>query len=131
MGKVHHHTTLQDFNQDYNSDKKLVIQFTAAWCGPCKVISPKVEALAKDHKHIKFIKIDVDDKSLEEVVQKFGIRSMPTFVLLHNKLVINQFSGANEETLKNSLILFKQEEVLEHKKLDDFKEKEVHEHKKT
>ena len=106
---------LDDFNQDYNSDKKLLIQFSAAWCSRCKQIKPKVEELVSNHQKIKFIQIDIDDESFKEVVQKFGIRTLPTFALVHKTKVVEIFSGSDitkaQDRLKTSLNTFEQHEA--------------------
>ncbi|KAJ2745728.1 hypothetical protein GGI20_001952 [Coemansia sp. BCRC 34301] len=56
---------------------KVVVDFTATWCGPCKVISPKFAKLAAEFPDVAFLKVDVDDVS--EVAQAQGITAMPTF----------------------------------------------------
>ena len=64
------------------ADKKVVIDFYATWCGPCKKISPILEEIAGEHDDIKLIKVDVDKN--EVLAQKFNITAMPTLVVLEN-----------------------------------------------
>ena len=64
------------------ADEKVVIDFYATWCGPCKKISPILEEIAGEHDDIKLIKVDVDKN--EVLAQKFNITAMPTLVVLEN-----------------------------------------------
>ncbi|KAJ1651220.1 hypothetical protein IWQ61_008166 [Dispira simplex] len=58
----------------------VVVYFTAAWCGPCRMISPVVDRMAKEHPDICFVKVDVDEHSA--VSAKYGVQAMPTFKLV-------------------------------------------------
>lgn len=80
---------------------KVVLDFTATWCPPCKRIAPVFEKLAKDNPEIEFYKVDVDDAA--DVAEKCEIQSMPTFKFFHNGECVKTFSGASEEQLQNSL----------------------------
>ncbi|CAI2297234.1 unnamed protein product [Caenorhabditis sp. 36 PRJEB53466] len=74
--------------------------FTASWCGPCQHIYPEVETQSAEYcDQLTFFKIDVDDN--EQLVEEFGIGSMPTFVLLIDGQKREQFSGANVEKLRD------------------------------
>lgn len=80
-------------------DKLVVIDFHAQWCGPCKMIAPKLEELANQYDgEIVVLKIDVDE--CEELAVQFGISSMPTFVFQKSGKKLEEFSGANYERLK-------------------------------
>ncbi|KAK9090613.1 hypothetical protein Sjap_023790 [Stephania japonica] len=63
-----------------DSPKLLVIDFTASWCGPCKMMAPVFAQLSTEFTDVQFVKIDVDE--LKDVAQEFGVRAMPTFVLV-------------------------------------------------
>ncbi|XP_066153975.1 thioredoxin-2 [Euwallacea fornicatus] len=80
----------------------VVIDFFATWCGPCKIIGPKLDELAKEYPDIHILKVDVDE--CEEIAMDYNISSMPTFVFIKNKSVVLTFSGANYEKLKNSIL---------------------------
>ena len=61
------------------SDKPVVVDFTAAWCAPCRVMGPVLEELAAEREDVRFVKLDVD--SNQETVARYGVMSMPTFVV--------------------------------------------------
>ncbi|XP_053989898.1 thioredoxin-2 [Hylaeus volcanicus] len=86
-------------------DKLIVIDFYATWCGPCKMIAPKIEELSKEMPDVMFLKVDVDE--CEDVAEKYKITSMPTFILLKNGKQVESFSGANYEKLKSTILQHK------------------------
>lgn len=85
-------------------DKLVVIDFYATWCGPCKIISPVVDKFAKKFEgEVIFLKVDVDDKGAEELVNDFKIEIMPTFVFQRNGKTIGLISGSNEQKLLDKI----------------------------
>ncbi|KAF7513078.1 thioredoxin trx1 [Endocarpon pusillum] len=83
-------------------DSLVVLDCFATWCGPCKVIAPKVVQLAKEFQDARFYKIDVDEVS--DVAQELGIRAMPTFLLFKNGEKVGEVVGANEKALKAAIV---------------------------
>ena len=80
------------------SKGKVVIDFSAVWCGPCKKIAPFFEQLSKKHPDICFLKTDVDEA--ESVANKYKIEAMPTFVFINNGKVVNRLEGADQKSLE-------------------------------
>lgn len=76
----------------------VVLDCFATWCGPCKVIAPKVVKFSEQYPNAKFFKVDVDEVS--DVAQELGIRAMPTFLLFKNGEKVGEVVGANEKALE-------------------------------
>jgi len=82
--------------------KLVVVDFYATWCGPCKQISPKIEALSGELPNVVFLKVDVDE--CEDVAVKYKISCMPTFIFFRNGEQVDSFSGANEPKLRETIL---------------------------
>ena len=75
-----------------NSEKPVLLDFWAPWCGPCRMVSPIVDEIASERGDIKVGKINVDEQS--ELAGQFGIMSIPTLVVMKGGKVVNQMVGA-------------------------------------
>ena len=92
-----------NFKEVVNSKKVVVVDFWAPWCGPCKMMSPTIDALSEEYKDndVLFVKYNIDDEC--EYVEECGIRSVPTFVFFKDGVKTDKrLSGTQKpEDIKN------------------------------
>ena len=85
-----------NFDSILNSEKPVLLDFYAEWCGPCRMVSPLVDQIADENPQYLVCKINVDEEP--ELAQKFGVMTIPTLVVIKNGEVVNQSSGAKPKT---------------------------------
>ena len=84
--------TLDNFEKEVlESDKPVLIDFWASWCGPCRMLSPIVDEIAGERDDIKVCKINVDEN--EELAAQFGVMSIPMLVVIENGEIKNTHAG--------------------------------------
>jgi len=79
-------------NEVIQSDKKVLLDFWAPWCGPCRMVVPMVEEIAAERPDIKVGKINVDENP--ELVSRFGITSIPVLMVMEKGQIVNRAVGA-------------------------------------
>ena len=79
-------------NEVVNSDKKVLVDFYADWCGPCRMVSPIVDQIADEHPEYKVVKVNVDNEP--ELAAQFGVMSIPALFVLEGGKVVAQSLGA-------------------------------------
>lgn len=85
--------TKDNFEQEVmQSDKTVLVDFFATWCGPCRMVSPIVDEIAAEHPEFKIVKVDVDTEP--ELAQKFGVMSIPTLIVIKDGKIAEQSTGA-------------------------------------
>ncbi|MBQ8392145.1 MAG: thioredoxin [Clostridia bacterium] len=89
-------------NEVLNCDKKILIDFYAVWCGPCKMVSPLIDQIAEENPDIKVCKVNVDEE--EELASKFGVMSIPSIFVVKNKEIIAEKVGFAPKTELEAMI---------------------------
>ena len=85
--------TKNNFQQEVmESDKTVLIDFWAAWCGPCRMVSPVIDQIAEERSDIKVCKVNVDEEF--ELAGAFKIMSIPSLVVIKNGEIVNKSVGA-------------------------------------
>lgn len=86
-------------NEIINSDKPVLLDFWAPWCGPCRIVGPILEEIAGERFDIKIGKINVDEQP--ELASQFRVISIPTLVVIKDGKIVNQSMGAKP---KNAIL---------------------------
>ena len=86
-------------NEVMSSDRPVLLDFWAPWCGPCRMVVPIVEEIAEERSDIKVGKINVDEQP--ELAAQFGVMSIPTLMVIKNGKIVNQSMGAKP---KNAIL---------------------------
>lgn len=96
--------TTENWKMEVEGSKiPVVVDFWAPWCGPCRMVSPVIDALGKKHQgKIKIVKVNVDEN--QDLAEKFGIQSIPTVMLFNNGLMVDARVGAAPAELYESFL---------------------------
>ncbi|MEE0879155.1 MAG: thioredoxin [Treponemataceae bacterium] len=95
--------TKDNFEQEVlKSDKKVLVDFWASWCGPCRMLSPIIDEIAKETDKVKIGKVNVDEES--ELATQFAVMSIPTLILFENGKPVKQMVGAQPKSAILSMI---------------------------
>lgn len=93
----------QNFEEEVIKSEKLVlIDFYADWCGPCKMLSPIIDEIAEENSEIKVVKVNVDDS--QDLAMKYQVMSIPTLVVIKNGEEVNRSVGLIDKSQVLNLI---------------------------
>ena len=87
---------LSDEFKEVIKEGKVVIDFFATWCGPCKMLSPVMDEISNELSDISFYKVDVDKN--EDIAREYGIMSIPTIIIFENGNVVNTLVGLRSKS---------------------------------
>ena len=87
------HINKDNFHKEVlNSDKPVLLDFFASWCGPCRMVGPILDEIAEEREDIKVCKVDIDEQP--ELASRFRIMSVPTLMVLKEGNIVDQSVGA-------------------------------------
>lgn len=94
--------TMEEFNEEISSGK-VVVDFFASWCGPCRMLGPILDSVSEEIDNVKFIKVDIDE--LESLPREFDVMSIPTIMVFENGELKKRNTGYMAKEELKSFIL--------------------------
>lgn len=91
-----------NFDETLNTEKTVLVDFWAPWCGPCRMLSPIVDQVAEENPDLVVAKVNVDEEP--ELAQRFGVMSIPTLVVIRNGEEVNRSMGAKPKAQVLALV---------------------------
>lgn len=98
---VHNLESKSEFDKALKDNEFVVLDCFAEWCGPCKIIAPKVVQFSETYKGATFFKLDVDE--VRDVAAELGIRAMPTFLFFKDGEKVGEVVGANPKAIEAAI----------------------------
>jgi len=94
--------SVEKLNEMKQNGEKVLADFYASWCGPCKMLLPKLELMQQEYPDIKFVKVDVD--SNREGSMDYGIRSVPTVMIFNGDNEVSRTSGVRPDSFYKEIL---------------------------
>jgi thioredoxin len=94
--------TSEKVKQLQSEGKKVLVDYWAKWCGPCKALIPRLESIEAQYPDVAFVKVDVDENM--DSALDLGIRSVPTVIIYNGEKLINRSQGASAESFYKDIL---------------------------
>jgi thioredoxin 1 len=100
-GQVFEAVKSDDIQTAVLQNNKVVLDFTAKWCGPCKKLEPMLNEIAHQNDDILFLKIDIDNENCSELIEMCGVKNLPTLQFYYEKELLGDIVGLQMDTITN------------------------------
>jgi thioredoxin len=94
--------TAEQVKELQSQGKKVLVDYWAKWCGPCRTLIPKLESFEAEYPNIVFVKIDVDSE--QQHAMGVGIRSVPTVMIFNGDKLVDRSSGVNDDSYYKNIL---------------------------
>jgi thioredoxin len=94
--------TIDELKKSQSEGKKILADFKARWCSPCKTLIPRLDVMSNDYPNVEFVTIDVDDN--REHVLEIGITSVPTVMIFDGTKLVNRLSGVQPDSIYKNIL---------------------------
>jgi thioredoxin 1 len=94
--------TPEEIKELQTNGKKILVDFWATWCGPCKQLIPRLEKIEHDYTDVVFVKVDVDEN--QDYALELGIRSVPTVIIYSGEELLHRSSGLQPDSVYKEVL---------------------------
>ena len=94
--------TAEQVKELQSQGKKILVDYWAKWCGPCRTLIPRLESFENEYPNIQFVKVDVDSE--QQFAMSLGIRSVPTVMIFDGNNLVDRSSGVNDESYYKNIL---------------------------
>jgi thioredoxin 1 len=96
------YVTAAQVAQLQSEGKKLLVQYTASWCNPCKQLTPRLSNLSNKYSDVTFVKVDVDENM--DSARELLISTVPTVIIYNGETLVNRSTGANHDNVYSKIL---------------------------